>query len=58
MIEAEATGDDDEPAAHVFDGVEVGAREAHECFLHHVFGEAEVTEHAERDVEEMVALAA
>jgi hypothetical protein len=58
VVETETPGDDDKPAAHVVDAVEVRARKAHERFLDHVFSEAHVAQRAEGDVEKMASLAA
>ena len=56
MVEADAPGDNDQPAAHVLDLVEVDVHESHERLLHDVLGLADAADHPEGEVDEVAAV--
>src|SRR5260221_1260546 len=53
LVQAQAAGHDDQPAALVFDLTEVRGHQARERVLHDVLGRADVPEHPECEINEV-----
>ena len=56
VVQTDAPGDHDQPAAHVIDVVEVDIHQAHERLLHDVLRLADAADHAEGEVDEVTAV--
>jgi hypothetical protein len=56
LVEAQAAGHDDQPAALVLDLTEVRGHQARERVLHDVLGRADVPEHPECEINEVVTV--
>jgi hypothetical protein len=56
LVEADATGDDDQPAALVLDPARIGGDQASEGLLHRILGCSEVPDYPKRQVGEIGAV--
>jgi hypothetical protein len=53
LIQAQAAGHHDQPAAGIVDLTRAGAQQAGKCVLHHVLGRADVAQHPEGQVDQV-----
>jgi hypothetical protein len=56
LIQAEAAGHHDQPAALILDVAEIGTYQAGERVLYDILGRADVAEHPEREVNQVQAM--